>query len=85
MRGMIMDTNIEVKLSSVEDVKRFVNITSKFKSEIDAVSGRYIIDAKSILGMFSMNLILPFIVEIHSVDTEEILKFNKEMEVFKTE
>lgn len=78
-----MSTEIEITLNGIEAVKEFVNITSKFTSEIDAISERYIVDSKSILGMFSINLLQSFIVKIHSDDSEEIFKFNKEMEKFK--
>lgn len=80
-----MNRKIEIKLNGIEDVKRMVNILSKFESEIDAVSGRYIIDAKSMMGIFSINLMMPFNLEIHSKNNEEIIKFNKEMEMFKNE
>ena len=78
-----MSTEIEIKLNGIEAVKEFVNITSKFTSEIDAISERYIVDSKSVLGMFSINLLQSFIVKIHSDNSEEIFKFNKEMEKFK--
>ena len=47
-------TEIKVSLDSIEKVKQFVSITNEFDTDFDLVSGRYVIDAKSILGIFSM-------------------------------
>ena len=43
-------------LNSINDVKEFVNIVSKYDFDIDLTSGRYVVDAKSIMGIFSLNL-----------------------------
>ena len=56
---------IEISLDSIDKVKNFVSITTKFDAEIDLVSGRYIIDAKSILGIFSIDLSKPIRLRIH--------------------
>ena len=56
---------IEISLDSIDDVKNFVSITTKFDAEIDLISGRYIIDAKSIMGIFSINLSKPIGLRIH--------------------
>ena len=48
--------SITIKLHSIEDVKRFVNIMAQFNGYFDLVSGRYIVDAKSVMGIFSMDL-----------------------------
>ena len=50
---------IELSLDSIDKVKNFVSITAKFDAEIDLVSGRYVIDAKSIMGIFSIDLSKP--------------------------
>lgn len=60
---------VKVKLSSIDDVRNFVTKTSNFKTEIDLVEGRYIIDAKSILGIFSLDLQKPIMLRI--VDDKE--------------
>ena len=71
----------EVLLCSIDDVKDFVNIVSKYSYEIDLVSGRYVVDAKSIMGIFSLDLTKPIKVEIHSDDCADLLseigKFSK--------
>lgn len=64
---------VEILLSSIGDVKDFVNIVSKYSYEIDLVSGRYVVDAKSIMGIFSLDLTKPIRVEIHSDDCDDLV------------
>ena len=54
-----------IMLKSINDVKDFVNIVSKYDFDIDLSSGRYIVDAKSIMGIFSLDLSKPIRVEVH--------------------
>lgn len=49
----------QIKLNSIEDVRNFVNIVSRFECDIDLASGRYVVDAKSIMGIFSLDLVNP--------------------------
>ncbi len=69
-------SEIVILLDSVEKVKKFVSITTKYESEMDLVSGRYIIDAKSIMGIFSTNLSKPIILRIYEEGekVEDIIK-----------
>ena len=61
-------------LSSINDVKDFVNIVSKYDFDVDLTSGRYVVDAKSIMGIFSLDLSKPIDLNIHVEDNvEEIL------------
>ena len=61
-------------LSSINDVKDFVNIVSKYDFDVDLTSGRYIVDAKSIMGIFSLDLSKPIALNIHAEgDTTEIM------------
>ena len=55
----------EILLRSITDVKEFVNIISKCEYDVDLVSGRYIVDAKSIMGIFSLDLSKPITANIH--------------------
>jgi len=55
-----------VQLKSINDVKDFVNISNKYNFDIDLTSGRYIVDAKSIMGIFSLDLSKSIKVEAHS-------------------
>lgn len=54
-----------IMLKSINDVKDFVNIVNKYDFDIDLSSGRYIVDAKSIMGIFSLDLSKPIRVEVH--------------------
>lgn len=80
-----MNKEILINLNTINKVKQFVHIVEEFKSEIDIVSGRYIVDGKSIMGIFSLNLLEPLLVRILTDDVEEIESFNKVMEEFKWE
>ncbi|NTV90355.1 MAG: HPr family phosphocarrier protein [Clostridiales bacterium] len=61
---------INIILKSINDVKEFVNTVNRYSFDVDLVSGRYIVDAKSIMGIFSLDLSKPIKVEIHSDDCE---------------
>ena len=68
-----------LSLNCINDVKEFVNIVTKYDFEIDLTSGRYVVDAKSIMGIFSLDLSKPIKAEVHSDDCdkfiEEVKKF----------
>ena len=59
---------VNVSLNSIDKVKDFVNEVAKYNAEFDLVSGRYVIDAKSIMGIFSLDLSKPIELNIHSED-----------------
>ncbi len=63
----------EILLSSINDVKNFVNTVSKYDYEIDLTSGRYVVDAKSIMGIFSLDLSKPIKVEIHNDNSDDLV------------
>ena len=64
---------VQICLNSIDKVKAFVNDITKFETDFDLVSGRYVIDAKSIMGIFSLDLSKPIDLCIHadesSIDT----------------
>ena len=61
-----------ILLSSINDVKNFVNLVSRFDCDVDLVSGRYVVDAKSIKGIFSLDLSKPIDIEIHNDDCDAL-------------
>ena len=69
---------VKISLNSIGKVKSFVNSISQFEYDFDLVSGRYVIDAKSIMGIFSLDLSKPIDLAIHSEenldDIMEVLK-----------
>ena len=56
---------LKISLNSIDKVKSFVNDLTKFDTDFDLVSGRYVIDAKSIMGIFSLDLSKPIDLNIH--------------------
>ena len=73
--------SIQFSLQMASSVKEFVNIVQKYAFEIDLRCDRYVVDAKSILGIFSLDLSKPINVEIHSDDCEELIKELKPFQV----
>ena len=57
---------VTVSLNSIDKVKSFVNEITKYDNDFDLVSGRYVIDAKSIMGIFSLDLSKPIDLNIHA-------------------
>lgn len=65
--------SLKVSLKTVRDVQDFVHICTRFDTiDIDVVSGRFSIDAKSIMGLFSLDLSKPLTVNIHADQADDI-------------
>lgn len=64
---------VTVSLASINDVKSFVNIVSKYDFDVDLISGRYVVDAKSIMGIFSLDLSKPIDVEVMTDDCDSFI------------
>jgi phosphotransferase system HPr-like phosphotransfer protein len=64
-------TKTTVKLSTIEDVKNFVSAVTLCEYDVDLISGRYAVDAKSIMGILSLDLSKPVSLEAHSENTEK--------------
>ena len=72
--------SVTILLDTIEKVRKFVNQISTYEGEFDIISDRYIIDAKSIMGIFSLDLSKPLKLQIHSEEaaakvTEELKEF----------
>ena len=65
-REVLKIKTLKISLNSIDKVKAFVNEISKFDCDFDLVSGRYVIDAKSIMGIFSLDLSKPINLNIHA-------------------
>ena len=67
---------VHISLNSIDKVKAFVNDISKYDFDFDLVSGRYVIDAKSIMGIFSLDLSKPINLNVHAEGSslDEVLK-----------
>lgn len=65
---------IQIKLSLAENVKDFVSIINRYPFDVDLRSGRYVVDAKSILGIFSLDLSQVITMEIYEENCDELLE-----------
>ncbi|MGI5960035.1 MAG: HPr family phosphocarrier protein [Massiliimalia sp.] len=59
---------VQILLNTINDVKYFVNAVAKYEFDVDLISGRYAIDAKSIMGIFSLDLSKPITLQAHTDD-----------------
>lgn len=66
--------SVSIKLNTIEDVRDFVNAVASTDTDIDLSSGRYIVDGKSIMGIFSLDLLNPVTLTAHSDDCDELMK-----------
>ncbi len=57
---------MKIKLSNVQDIREFVNLVILADYDVDLVQGRYVIDAKSIMGIFSLDLLSPITLVAHT-------------------
>ena len=73
----------KIHLKSINDVKEFVRIVNDFPYDVDLASGRYIVDAKSIMGIFSLDLTRPIDVEIHCEQCSDLVERLKPFNVLK--
>ena len=62
-----------IRINTIEDVKNFVTTVTKCNYDVDIVSGRYAIDAKSIMGIFSLDLSKPLELRVQSDDCDELM------------
>lgn len=63
---------VTILLSTIDDVKYFVNTVAKYDFDVDLISGRYAIDAKSIMGIFSLDLSKPITLQAHTENPDEL-------------
>lgn len=64
---------VNIKLSLAENVKQFVNIVNRHSYDIDLRAGRHVVDAKSILGIFSLDLSKPITMEVYSDNCDDLM------------
>ena len=63
---------IMIRLSTIQDVNQFVKIVAGADQDIDLSSGRYVVDGKSIMGIFSLDLLYPITLTAHTDDATEL-------------
>ena len=64
---------LNIKLTSIQDVRDFVDAVTTYGGDVDLSSGRYTVDAKSIMGIFSLDLLKPIKMTVHGDDCGELL------------
>ena len=64
---------VKIKLATINDLKSFVNVVTGYDADFDIVSGRYTVDAKSLMGLISLDLSNPLELRIYTDDTDDIL------------
>lgn len=78
-----MNKEIKINLNDFAEIKKFINITRSFVSDIDVIRGKVTLDGKSLLGLMALDLSEDIYVRIISDDVTEIRKFDAEMEAFR--
>ena len=75
----------KIKLDTFDRVKKFISIVDKFENDVDIISGRYLVDAKSVMGIFSLDLTRPLTVIIHDASMKDVAKLEELMEEFRVD
>ena len=78
-----MIVGYKIKLDTIEKVKKFTSIIDTFENEIDLIANRYIVNAKSIMGVFSLDLTKPLKVIIHDATMKDVARLQELMEEFR--
>ena len=70
---------VKIVLNTIPQVQNFVNTIYRFSAEADLSSGKYVVDAKSIMGIFSLNLLAPVTLTVNGDDEEELIEAIKDI------
>lgn len=76
---------INILLNEISKINRFVSVVNQFESDVDISKNRYLVNGKSIMGIYSLDLSEPVVVHIHSTNNEELEKFKEVMEEFRVD
>ena len=77
-----MMNTFNISINTIDKVKRFVNLTNQCEADVDIISGRLLVDAKSIMGIFSMDLTRPMTLRVHESNIEKLEEYKKLFEEF---
>ena len=66
--------SVTLKLSQAEEIKEFVNMVNRYSFEMDLRAGRHVVDAKSILGIFSLDLSKPISLEVYADECDDLME-----------
>ena len=65
--------SVKIRLSTIADVRDFVNIVAAYDGDIDLISGRYVVDGKSIMGIFSLDLLQPITLQTEGPEADALI------------
>ncbi len=65
---------VKIRLSTISDVRDFVNIVAAYDGEVDLISGRYVVDGKSIMGIFSLDLLSPITLRTEGPEADNLIE-----------
>ena len=65
--------SVQIRLSLVENLNKFVHIVSHYPFEMDLRAGRHVVDAKSILGIFSLDLSKPITMDVYDDNCDDLI------------
>ncbi len=77
--------NVKIRLSSIQDVRSFVDTVTKYNIDVDLSSGRYVVDAKSIMGIFSLDLLSPITLSAQTDDEAQVNALLADLKAFIVE
>ena len=66
--------SVTLKLSQAEEIKEFVNMVNRYSYEMDLRAGRHVVDAKSLLGIFSLDLSKPISLEVYADECDDLME-----------
>lgn len=75
----------EIKLDTIDKVKKFTSVIGTFENDIDIMLGRYVINAKSVIAIFSLDLTKVLKVLIHDASLSDVARFEKVIEEFRVD
>ena len=70
---------VSIRLTTIPQVQTFINTVSRFTSDIDLSSGKYVVDTKSIMGIFSLNLMQPITLTAEGADEDAVIEAIKDL------
>ena len=73
----------KIKLDTIDKVAKFVNIISAFDNDVDIIQGRFVINGKSVMAIYSVDSTRPLTVVIHDASTKDVVKLEELMKEFK--
>lgn len=78
-----MSNNVSILLNEISKLNKFVSIVTKYEEDVDVIKNKYVIDGKSVMGLFSLDLSKPVFVRVNAEDDDILSRFYSEMKEFE--